>query len=47
MDQAAQLEIKAMARPSGFVIERVERGLAPVGDNTWPSAWYWLRRKGT
>lgn len=26
-----------------FVVERVERGTTTVGDNTWPSAWYWLR----
>lgn len=31
----------------GFVIERVERGSTTVGDNTWPSAWYWMRRKGS
>jgi cyclopropane fatty-acyl-phospholipid synthase-like methyltransferase len=29
---------------SGFVVERLERGTTTVGDNTWPSAWYWLRR---
>ncbi|MFN8440089.1 MAG: class I SAM-dependent methyltransferase [Caldilineaceae bacterium] len=29
---------------SGFVAERIERGTTTVGDNTWPSAWYWLRR---
>lgn len=30
---------------SGFSAERVEHGTTTVGDNTWPSAWYWLRRK--
>ena len=30
----------------GFVVERLERGSTTVGDNTWPSAWYWLRRQG-
>ncbi len=29
---------------SGFVVERLERGTTTVGDSTWPSAWYWLRR---
>jgi len=28
----------------GFVVERLEHGTTTVGDNTWPSAWYWLRR---
>ena len=31
----------------GFVVERLERGTTTVGDNTWPSAWYWLRRWAT
>lgn len=29
-----------------FVVERLERGSTTVGDSTWPSAWYWLRRQG-
>lgn len=39
-------QLDALFQPS-FVIERVERGSTTVGDNTWPSAWYWMRRKGT
>lgn len=31
----------------GFVVERLERGTTTVGDNTWPSAWYWLRRNSS
>lgn len=38
--------IDALFEP-GFVIERLERGTTTVGDNTWPSAWYWLRRKSS
>jgi len=28
-----------------FVVERLERGSTTVGDNTWSSVWYWLRRQ--
>ncbi len=28
-----------------FAVERVERGTTTVRDATWPSGWYWLRRK--
>lgn len=30
----------------GFMAERVEQGTTTVGDNSWPSAWYWMRRRG-
>lgn len=31
--------------PPEFVVEHLERGSTTVGDNTWPSAWYWMRRR--
>lgn len=27
-----------------FAVERVERGVTTVGGDTWPSAWFWMRR---
>ncbi len=30
-----------------FGVERLEQGTTTVGDNTWPSAWYWLRRNSS
>jgi cyclopropane fatty-acyl-phospholipid synthase-like methyltransferase len=30
---------------STFAIERAERGTTTVGDMTWPSAWFWMRRR--
>ncbi|NWG20040.1 MAG: class I SAM-dependent methyltransferase [Chloroflexi bacterium] len=30
----------------GFSVERVEYGVTHVGESSWPSAWYWLRRNG-
>ena len=39
-------QIDELFQPS-FVVERLERGSTTVGDNTWPSAWYWLRRNGS
>ena len=27
-----------------FTVDRVERGVTTVGENTWPSAWFWMRR---
>ena len=38
-------QLDELFQPS-FVVERLERGTTTVGDNTWPSAWYWLRRIG-
>lgn len=28
-----------------FTLDRLERGKTTVGESTWPSAWFWLRRK--
>ena len=27
-----------------FALERIERGTTTVGEMTWPSAWFWMRR---
>ncbi|HUY79661.1 MAG TPA: class I SAM-dependent methyltransferase [Ktedonobacterales bacterium] len=27
-----------------FALDRLERGQTTVGESTWPSAWFWLRR---
>jgi hypothetical protein len=27
-----------------FAFERVERGTTTVGEMSWPSAWFWMRR---
>ena len=40
-----QAQIDQLFLPS-FVVERLEHGTTTVGENTWPSAWYWLRRNG-
>lgn len=36
-------QIQELFQP-GFATERVERGSTTVGGDTWPSAWYWMRR---
>ena len=28
-----------------FTLDRLERGQTTVGESTWPSAWFWLRRR--
>jgi cyclopropane fatty-acyl-phospholipid synthase-like methyltransferase len=30
---------------SAFTLERVELGTTTVGEMTWPSAWFWMRRR--
>ncbi|HZC07003.1 MAG TPA: class I SAM-dependent methyltransferase [Ktedonobacterales bacterium] len=36
--------IRTLFAPT-FTLERVELGQTTIGDQTWPSAWYWFRRR--
>jgi SAM-dependent methyltransferase len=36
-------EIRALFE-SAFAVERIERGTTTVGEMTWASAWFWMRR---
>jgi len=40
----AKGEVERLFIPA-FTVERVEYGVTHVCDTTWPSAWYWLRRR--